>query len=207
MKKQKSNLSKQVMSLVMISLLVACAPKKAENSQDAGKIEVPAEKPVEQTRMEIKVFENVDASVKSQINDILVKYLDVVKALAEDNAEGAKTAAKTLTANLAKFDMSKLMGEQMDFYHVQEVKLSQALKGIDESIGIEEIRTELAVVSDSVYALVKAYDANKTEIYYDFCPMANNNEGAYWLSDLKEIRNPYMGQSMPHCGSVQETIN
>jgi hypothetical protein len=37
--------------------------------------------------------------------------------------------------------------------------------------------------------------------------MAKNGEGANWISSTKEIVNPYMGQQMPHCGSIKETIN
>jgi hypothetical protein len=36
--------------------------------------------------------------------------------------------------------------------------------------------------------------------------MANNNTGAYWLSDSKEIRNPYLGNEMLTCGKVKETV-
>jgi hypothetical protein len=43
-------------------------------------------------------------------------------------------------------------------------------------------------------------------VYVAYCPMANNNEGANWLSNDKEIKNPYFGDKMLRCGSVMETI-
>jgi hypothetical protein len=43
-------------------------------------------------------------------------------------------------------------------------------------------------------------------VYVAYCPMANNNEGANWLSNDKEIKNPYFGDKMLRCGSVKETI-
>jgi hypothetical protein len=103
--------------------------------------------------------------------------------------------------------MSKLGGEQMDFYHAQMAKLNQGLTGIRESTDIEETRIGLSTISESMYALVKAYHPNGSELYYQFCPMAKNGEGANWLSSTKEIVNPYMGQRMPHCGRTKETIN
>jgi hypothetical protein len=36
--------------------------------------------------------------------------------------------------------------------------------------------------------------------------MANENTGAFWLSNEKEIKNPYFGSMMLKCGSVKETI-
>jgi Cu(I)/Ag(I) efflux system membrane fusion protein len=44
-------------------------------------------------------------------------------------------------------------------------------------------------------------------VYYQFCPMANNNKGAYWLSESKVIRNPYFGEKMINCGETKEILN
>ena len=43
-------------------------------------------------------------------------------------------------------------------------------------------------------------------IYKKFCPMAFNNDGAYWYADVEEIKNPYFGDKMLKCGSVKKTI-
>jgi membrane fusion protein, copper/silver efflux system len=36
--------------------------------------------------------------------------------------------------------------------------------------------------------------------------MANGDQGAYWFSAEKEIRNPYFGDMMLSCGETRETI-
>jgi Cu(I)/Ag(I) efflux system membrane fusion protein len=35
--------------------------------------------------------------------------------------------------------------------------------------------------------------------------MAFDNKGAFWLSEIEEIRNPYFGKEMLSCGEVIET--
>ena len=195
------NALRLTMTLTVVVLIASCSGKKAETAEQDNHQHAEAAKiPV------IKVFENVDASVKTQINGLLVNYFAVNKALIEDNNEGAKIEAKAFAVNLAKFDMSKLEGEQMDFYHVQLEQISTGLKLVTESVDIEESRTGLSNVSEGMYALVKAYRPNENELYLQFCPMAKNNEGAYWISDTKEIINPYMGQMMPTCGMTKEKI-
>jgi Cu(I)/Ag(I) efflux system membrane fusion protein len=42
--------------------------------------------------------------------------------------------------------------------------------------------------------------------YYQYCPMANGDQGAYWFSSTKEIRNPYFGDMMLSCGETRETL-
>ena len=44
-------------------------------------------------------------------------------------------------------------------------------------------------------------------VYYQFCPMAFNEKGAFWLSTTKEISNPYFGDQMLTCGEIKETLS
>jgi Cu(I)/Ag(I) efflux system membrane fusion protein len=37
--------------------------------------------------------------------------------------------------------------------------------------------------------------------------MAFNNKGAYWLSNEREIKNPYFGSEMLECGSVEDSLD
>jgi len=55
--------------------------------------------------------------------------------------------------------------------------------------------------------IVKGGQLEKGMLYLEYCPMANNNTGAYWLSNEKEIKNPYFGDKMLKCGSVKEMIH
>ena len=51
----------------------------------------------------------------------------------------------------------------------------------------------------------KSKNLNET-VYIQFCPMADQNKGAKWLSLEKKIMNPYFGDKMLNCGSVLEEI-
>jgi len=43
-------------------------------------------------------------------------------------------------------------------------------------------------------------------LYKQSCPMAFNNQGAYWISSSKDILNPYFGDKMLKCGRVDSEI-
>jgi hypothetical protein len=43
-------------------------------------------------------------------------------------------------------------------------------------------------------------------LYHDHCPMYNEKKGCMWLSELKEVKNPYFGAEMPTCGTIEEVI-
>ena len=124
-----------VLTFVLIVFLTACSGNKKETaeSHEGHDQAEQAKASTTSTPNEVKAFENVDASVKTQISGFLADYFALNQALIEDNQDGAKAAAKKLLATVSKFDMSKLIGEQMDFYHTQLKKLNQGLKGIGES--------------------------------------------------------------------------
>ena len=193
----------------LILFLASCTGGKKETTENP-KSDASTEQAIAgdaSSPEEVKVFSPVDASVKIQINGFLKDYFSLNQALIEDNQDHAKVAASKLAETIKKFDMSKLVGEQMDFYHIQLAKLNEGLRGIEKSADIEETRLELSVVSEAMYNLTKAYHPNESELYYQFCPMAKNGEGASWLSSTKEIINPYMGQRMLKCGRTIETLN
>jgi Cu(I)/Ag(I) efflux system membrane fusion protein len=81
-----------------------------------------------------------------------------------------------------------------------------SLKEIQSSSDIEAQRKSFSSLSDYLYKSVKAFGLGGKEAFYDFCPMAFNNEGAYWLSDQEQIKNPYFGDKMLTCGSVKEKL-
>jgi hypothetical protein len=120
-------------------------------------------------------------------------YLQLKDALVASKADAAKDAALKLKVSLASVkEGTNAMAEA--------TKISNATS-------LDEIRKTFASLSTEMKTLVKAGQLSKGELYLEYCPMANNNTGAYWLSNEKEIKNPYFGDAMLKCGSVKETIH
>jgi acetyl-CoA acetyltransferase len=104
------------------------------------------------------------------------------------------------------FDKSLLAADQKKVYDAQEAGLKENAEHIANSTDkIEHQRKHFSSMSEGMYALVKAFGGGKT-LYHDHCPMAKDGQGAMWLSETKEIKNPYFGDKMMECGSVEEEI-
>jgi hypothetical protein len=140
------------------------------------------------------------------IKEILNAYLQIKNYLTEDNSAGAATAGKKLVAAVKNFDKSGLTEAQKKTYEDVE---SDAIENADH-IGanggkIAHQREHFELLSKDIYDLVKAIGAGQV-LYRDFDSMYNKGKGAYWLSETKEIKNPYMGKAMLTSGSVKEEI-
>ena len=115
------------------------------------------------------------------------KYLAVKDALILTDAREAQKAASAFLA-INKNDA-----------------LQASLETIAGTTNVAVQRKAFEALSESMYSFVKTKGAEVT-LYKQYCPMAFNNKGAYWLSAEKRVDNPYFGDRMLHCGSVQEVI-
>jgi len=71
---------------------------------------------------------------------------------------------------------------------------------------IDNQRIHFQRISDMMINLSKGFSTFEQPLYVQYCPMANNNNGAYWLSKEAQIRNPYFGDKMLRCGEVKQTL-
>ena len=151
-------------------------------------------------------FTNVDAAVASQISSITDNYLQIKNALTNGKAAEAGDAANKMQAAMKTLDKSLLSADQKKAYDQQEESLKTNAALISKNTGnLEQQREQFAALSESLYALVKGFGGGKT-LYHDHCPMAKDGKGAMWLSETKEIKNPYFGDKMMECGEVNEII-
>lgn len=119
-------------------------------------------------------------------------YIHLKDALVASNAQDAKKAATDLQTSLANVSGSKKV-------------VDEAAK-VASSSDLDEQRKAFSSLSNEMKTLVKDGKLASGSLYVEYCPMANNNEGAFWLSNEKQIKNPYFGDAMLKCGSVKETI-
>ena len=150
-------------------------------------------------------FANLDANVSAHIKGIFDHYIHVKTALVNSNAAEAKNGANAILDVLRKFDKSLLLSEQKGAYDKSISNFKAAATGIVSTSDIKKQREHFASLSNTAYELAKSFGAGKT-VYHEHCPMAFDNKGAMWLSESKEIKNPYYGDEMLECGTVEEVI-
>src|SRR5258706_4591154 len=128
-----------------------------------------------------------------RMDEAYKNYLQLKDALVASNANAAKQAAGKLKTSLTSLKGSKNA-------------IADAAK-ITNANDLDKIRKTFASLSTAMAAMVKGGQLSHGMLYLEYCPMANNNAGAYWLANEKEIKNPYFGDKMLKCGSVKEMIH
>lgn len=118
-------------------------------------------------------------------------YLHLKNALVEGNSKEAQSGAAALQTALSDVGNSK--------------GADQAGK-IASASDLSAQRTELEALTAEVESVLKASKMTSGVVYKQYCPMANDNKGGYWLSSDSEIKNPYFGEEMLTCGETKEEI-
>lgn len=148
----------------------------------------------------------VDASFQQQLAGVFTSYVDLKDAFVSSDASKVKDEASVTNEALANVDMKLLSGAAHNDWMIYLSPIQLSLKEIQMSTDIEAQRKSFSTLSDNLYKSVKAFGLGGKEAFYKFCPMAFNNEGAYWLCEQEKIRNPYFGDKMLTCGSVKERL-
>lgn len=154
----------------------------------------------------IKSATSVGTEKEAATASLINSYLKLKNAFTSDNDKDAAAAGMEMVAGFASFDTKSLTPEQSKAYmDIQEAAKEHA-EHIGSNIGnIVHQREHFDMLSKDMYDLVKLLGTNQS-LYVDHCPMYNNNKGAIWLSEVKDIKNPYMGKAMPTCGTIQEEL-
>ena len=128
---------------------------------------------------------------EQSLDQVVDQYLLLKDALVASNPEEAQTKA---TSMLEVIDATNMMGVQ------------QSAKQIAAATDLKTQRAYFDSLSIYVYEHLEEQNEGEKTIYKQYCPMAFDNRGAFWLSNAQEIRNPYFGDQMMNCGRVEETI-
>jgi hypothetical protein len=177
--------------ILSITFFIACSDKKQQTESHEGhQHEMPQKVEKIKIELEVPTFDSTKID-KAQIDVIVNAYLPLKDAFVASNATETQKLAGELAAVISNEALQSLK--------------TDAAK-IKQTTDIEVQRLHFYQLSAKLFMLVKNYGGNKQALHQQYCPMAFDDQGAFWLSNKLEIRNPYFGDKMLTCGMVNETL-
>lgn len=147
---------------------------------------------------------NVPIEFRKQITSVAEAYFDIKNNLVKSDAVAVVSESGRLNDALNNVHVS-FSGEAYDIWIRLSKEISTATKKIGTAKNLVAQREHFATLSQSIIEMTEYFGLEKNMVYMDYCPMAFNNKGAYWLSEFIEIKNPYFGDEMLDCGEVLAT--
>ena len=161
---------------------------------------LPAEAGVTKEPLEI------DPKFSKQLATVLPSYLKIKDALVASDKQAASSGSKNFSSYLEKVDMTLLKDHAHTKWMNNLTAMQQSVKAIQASDDIEKQRASFSDLTDALYSSFKTFSVSGLKAYYQFCPMAFDRKGAYWISRDEQISNPYFGDQMLRCAETKEII-
>ncbi|CAA9468621.1 MAG: Probable Co/Zn/Cd efflux system membrane fusion protein [uncultured Segetibacter sp.] len=130
-------------------------------------------------------------------------------AFVASNDTMAATRAKALIASADHLNLKEVKADSsiVEMANQYIGSISSEAKALVAEPNLEAKRKAFQMISDNMYDLVRTVHFDKEIVYHQYCPMAFNDAGAYWLSQSSDIKNPYFGKKMLTCGEVKDSID
>ncbi len=144
-----------------------------------------------------------DTALARRNDKALPAYLAVKDGLLKSDSVAVAASAKILADELLRIRLrSRVLQDLMNMKALRTNIIAET-KAIAETKNINKQREHFANVSKGFWELAGRYRFIKeTPVYYQQCPMT----GVTWVSDSKEIKNPYYPKNMLTCGAVKAQL-
>jgi hypothetical protein len=197
-----------ILYILTSALLLGCYfffIRKSENTQP-------------ETKQEAITLKSHSDSFNQSINKLVESYLSIKDAFVEGDTSVVKSKTTQFCKQLEILNFAELAKDSSGIYETVKMTQSDILANANSLLqqkDITEMRRDFSALTDVMYPTF--FNAIKYEgpvLYLQNCPMAfNDDEPANWISNNKEIENPYMGKNHPkyhagmlNCGDIKDTI-
>ena len=181
-------MKKHLMLIAAIGTLafMSCmnSTKKTEKDPEIITVDVSEKQTYIAAKTEVKFND-------AKVAKVYQSYIELKTALV--NSDVNTTAAE---ASLLKTELANAGADE---------KVLLAAHAIAESTDVEAQREEFVTITQAVEEMLDGAIESGV-VYKQYCPMAFNFKGGYWLSNSTEINNPYFGDKMLRCGKVTREI-
>lgn len=148
----------------------------------------------------------VDNDFKTQLKKVYYDYIALKELVMSEDLNNISQSSNQLLESLSKIDMSLLTNSKE---HSSWMPLEKVIKSsstiISTSTDIKAIKKQFNLLSINLSKAIAIFGINET-VYLQFCPMAEDNNGAFWLSEHESVNNPYFNGSMLKCGEVKQIL-
>lgn len=142
---------------------------------------------------------------------LLNSYYSLKDALVASDTVKVNAAAADLVKNADSLQVNEIQGDTAGMIKETAQMFSQTISASGNALTSEKDldakRKEFEMITDAMWSLTRTVQYGGQKVYYQYCPMAFDNKGAYWLSNSREIRNPYFGDKMLKCGEVADSLD
>lgn len=159
------------------------------------------------TTKELPVL-NVPDEFKQQLSSITQAYFQIQEGFATDDEQMTVEGINTLRTRFSQLDERLLDESAKTVWDSEKKQLTKILQRLADVKDMNSARSELALLSEQLLAIINRFGNTGITIYELHCPMAFDGRGATWLQSTDQPNNPYFaGSFMESCADRVKQIS
>ena len=187
----------------MMSPAGGMAPPTHDHGQHSTPVAMEEMKPTSPANKQLAISE----SAREALTPLYDAYFAVQMALANDDLTASTNAFLEVEKQTSNVAMELFDGDS----HMRWMAFA---KSISESATIGKTADDFEKARDAFGSLSRTFidmhnsfgHAGPGSYYLTFCPMAFDNQGAFWLQTVDTVYNSFYGDMMLRCGSIEDTL-
>lgn len=152
------------------------------------------------------------------VSEAMGAYFEMKNAFVDADTVKVKEACKKFIVLLDTIKLDELKKDTASIFETAKANLTDVKMNAESLLkqtDITEMRQDFRMVSEMLYpSFFNSINYEGPNMYWQNCPMAfGEGKEANWISNTKEILNPYLGKNHPehksdmlHCGEIKDTI-
>lgn len=141
------------------------------------------------------------AEFRMSLNEMFTEYIHLKQALAKSDSVDAIMQTNQLKKSMANIKPGILDESMKKNWDAMNIKIEECCKGITTTENLEKQRKKFSDITGIITELVKKFGLKNRTVYILNCPEVKSG---LWLSDTKDIGNPYLGGTK--CAELKEAL-
>lgn len=151
--------------------------------------------------------EIVTEEAEKELEKVLEGYIQLKNDLIIGESDQIRLALENFNKVAESLANRDDLGTYNEAWNIHLKNFKRHLNLLTEESDVEGWRKAFVPLSTVLIRWIREFgNPGEDRVYVQHCPMANNDQGADWMSMDLEIRNPYYGEQMMTCGSTQDTL-
>jgi len=147
----------------------------------------------------------IDTELQTAVVKAMIPYLSLKDALVASDDAQALSQARAMVTSWNALDVLPQAEDEHEHWSTLKQAVSRGASATVSATDLESRRAAFETLSDALITVLDRYGVAGTTLFKQYCPMAFDNKGSYWISAERPIRNPYFGSAMLSCGELRGT--
>jgi len=188
---------RQFLACFMVLFLVSCSYQNEKQQVESS------------TKQHAFLKTTNSNAFNESFNTLLLAYFNLKDQFIAEKDSGIAQNARLMILVSDSLQLNQLKGDSnlINTARTFTEGISAELLGLLGENNLLSKRRSFQMVSDQLYDLIRTVQYDQIVLYHYYCSSSFDDQGAYWISQIADGKNPYSPKLKPPCAEIRDTIS